>query len=235
MKHLFFVAVAICILSGTSLTANAQKYFKFENSASMDAEALVSQPSEAIPTIQYTVAAPAVKKSNTIPSKVMMLTENCKKLQFKFAQLMNKEVENITNFALFTFLNDWWKTRYRYGGTGRSGIDCSAFTGLLFSTVYAFKLPRTAREQYRASKRVALKDMVEGDLVFFNTTGGVSHVGVYLGDGYFTHSSSSQGVTISSLTETYYKNKFIGGGRVELPSNAEGMSSVNTDALSMVN
>jgi len=57
--------------------------------------------------------------------------------------------------------------------------------------------------------------MLEGDLVFFNTRGGVSHVGVYLGDGYFVHSSSSAGVTINSLNESYYSRKFIGGGRIE--------------------
>jgi murein DD-endopeptidase / murein LD-carboxypeptidase len=51
-------------------------------------------------------------------------------------------------------------------------------------------------------------------LVFFNTRGGVSHVGIYLGDGYFTHSSSSKGVTISNLDEAYYSKKYIGGGRV---------------------
>jgi lipoprotein Spr len=56
--------------------------------------------------------------------------------------------------------------------------------------------------------------LLEGDLVFFNTRGGVSHVGVYLGEGYFTHSSSSAGVTISSLDDNYYSKKYIGGGRV---------------------
>jgi lipoprotein Spr len=53
-----------------------------------------------------------------------------------------------------------------------------------------------------------------GDLVFFNTRGGVSHVGVYLTNNHFVHSSSRNGVMISSLDDSYYSKKFIGGGRV---------------------
>ena len=56
--------------------------------------------------------------------------------------------------------------------------------------------------------------MEEGDLVFFNTRGGISHAGVYLGDGYFVHASSSVGVTISNLDETYWNRRFISGGKI---------------------
>ena len=80
--------------------------------------------------------------------------------------------------------------------------------------VYGLNVPRTAREQYRVSARVNRMDLQEGDLVFFNTRGGVSHVGIYLGDGFFTHSSSSKGVTINNLDESYYSKKYIGAGRV---------------------
>jgi cell wall-associated NlpC family hydrolase len=54
-------------------------------------------------------------------------------------------------------------------------------------------------------------------LVFFNTSGGVSHVGLYLGNNYFVHSSLNGGVTISSLKEDYYSRKFISGGRIMIP------------------
>jgi lipoprotein Spr len=62
---------------------------------------------------------------------------------------------------------------------------------------------------------VANEDLQEGDLVFFNTRGGISHVGLYLGNNYFVHSSTSGGVTISSLTDDYYSKKFLSGGRVK--------------------
>ncbi len=143
------------------------------------------------------------------------LIEQQSSLQFKYAQLLNKEVELITNIPLFTFIEDWWETRYRYGGTSKSGIDCSAFTGMLQSAVYGIQLPRTARDQYHYCSKISREELKEGDLLFFNTRGGISHVGVYLSDGYFAHSSTSQGVTISSLEDDYYRARFIGGGRPE--------------------
>ncbi len=115
---------------------------------------------------------------------------------------------------LYSFIEEWWATRYRYGGTTKNGVDCSAYVGTLVNEVYGFEVPRTARAQYSICEKINKEDLQEGDLVFFNTTGGVSHVGLYLGDGYFTHSSCSHGVTISNLEEKYYSKKFIGGGRI---------------------
>lgn len=140
-------------------------------------------------------------------------TEQLSSIQFKYAVLMNREAELISNRALYGFIDDWWGTRYRYGGNSRKGIDCSAFSSRLFQQVYGIDLPRTAREQYRLCQSVSREEMKEGDLLFFNTRGGVSHVGVYLGDGYFVHSSTNQGVVISNLSEEYYQNRLIGAGR----------------------
>jgi len=126
---------------------------------------------------------------------------------------MDIEAESISNVSLFGFIEEWWNTAYRYGGTTKKGIDCSAFTGLLLSTVYFTGVPRTAREQYASSEKINRDEMQEGDLVFFNTRGGVSHVGVYLANNYFVHASTSRGVTISNLNDNYFGKRFIGAGR----------------------
>jgi lipoprotein Spr len=107
-------------------------------------------------------------------------------------------------------------TRYRLGGSGKDGIDCSAFMQILFAGLYGITIPRTAREQYDFSKRISRTELKEGDLVFFNTIGGVSHVGMYLQNNKFVHASTG-GVTISDLYDEYWSRKFIAVGRVEQP------------------
>jgi lipoprotein Spr len=82
-------------------------------------------------------------------------------------------------------------------------------------------MPRTARDQYASCIKLDKEDMQQGDLVFFNTRGGISHVGLYLGNGYFTHASTSIGVTISNLSETYWSRKFVSGGRLTATTEPE--------------
>ncbi len=242
MKNLFFVSVAFSIFSGTSLSANAQRVFNFSNSStsvtSNFSDAELAPVSNAVPVklkaseaeIGQALQIAAKEAKMAAGNKMLLVTENCKAIHFKFAQILNREVETLTNTRLFQFINEWWGTRYRYGGTTKKGIDCSAFTGLLMSTVYALPLPRTAREQYAVCEKLNEEDLMEGDLVFFNTRGGISHVGMYLGDGYFVHSGSSTGVTISNLHEAYWAKHFIKGGRVnenELPAPAEEETASN--------
>jgi len=126
---------------------------------------------------------------------------------------------------LFDFVSEWWKTPYRYGGTSKRGIDCSAFTGKLAKEVYEKLLPRTASQQYKNTVRVPKSELRDGDLVFFRTrqrryTKGKKvyytsgwHVGVYLVDGWFIHSSSGKGVKLSNLKESYYSKAYYGAGR----------------------
>lgn len=140
--------------------------------------------------------------------------EAADKLQFKYALLLDTEVEAVRNISLLKLIDEWFGTRYRLGGTSKAGIDCSALMQVFFTALYGVSLPRTAREQYKFSHRISRTELREGDLVFFNTTGGVSHVGMYLQNNKFVHASSS-GVTISDLFEDYWMRRFIGVGRVE--------------------
>lgn len=103
---------------------------------------------------------------------------------------------------------------YDYGGTTTGGFDCSGFTGYVFKKL-GISLPRSSKEQFQRGKKVARDDLRAGDLVFFNTSGhGVSHVGIYIGDGKFAHASVTRGVTIDSLSADYYVKRYIGARRV---------------------
>lgn len=118
------------------------------------------------------------------------------------------------NINLLTFTLDWYGTPYCFGGNSRQCTDCSGFTSNAYQKVFAKTIPRVSRDIYASSMPIAKYSLYEGDLVFFATAGGkrITHVGIYLWDGYFAHASSSRGVTISNLRQGYYHRAFIGGG-----------------------
>lgn len=105
-------------------------------------------------------------------------------------------------------------TSYKEAGVSTNGFDCSGFTMYIFDKL-GINLPHQSGSQYNMGTSVDRDDLREGDLVFFNTNGrGVSHVGIYVGNGKFAHSSSSRGVIINSLSESYYVSKYVGAKRV---------------------
>ena len=86
----------------------------------------------------------------------------------------------------------WMGTSYRYGGSTRSGVDCSGLTSQIFVNALQIKLPRSSAQQSEYCRRIDRSELMEGDLVFFRTgSKGVSHVGMYVGDGRIIHSSTS--------------------------------------------
>jgi len=102
---------------------------------------------------------------------------------------------------------------YAFGGTSGYGFDCSGFTQHVFAMM-GVRLPRMADEQYYAGKSFQGQPK-RGDLVFFHTyAAGVSHVGISLGDGKFIHASSSHGVMVSSLHDSYWGPRYLGAKRV---------------------
>jgi cell wall-associated NlpC family hydrolase len=106
---------------------------------------------------------------------------------------------------------------YKSGGTTARGFDCSGFTSYIFDKM-GIDLPRTSSSQAQAGTKVAKSDLQPGDLVFFDTIGGnnssVSHVGIYIGDGKFAHSSSSRGVVTDKLNSSYYETRYVTARRV---------------------
>ena len=134
--------------------------------------------------------------------------------RFKYAILLDAPVEELDE-KLIDFLDDWYGTRYRLGGVDKSGIDCSAFVQSFFSSMYGLSISRTCREQFGDTRRIKKTQLQEGDLVFFKTRGrSISHVGVYLRNNKFIHASTSSGVMISDLTESYFTKRYAGAGRL---------------------
>ena len=105
--------------------------------------------------------------------------------------------------------------KYVYGGTTTRGFDCSGFVGYVFDK-NGINLPRSSSGMYSTGTAVSKTNLSTGDLVFFNTSGrGVSHVGIYIGDGKFAHASSSRGVRVDKLNDPYYWGKrFVGAKRI---------------------
>jgi hypothetical protein len=106
-------------------------------------------------------------------------------------------------------------TPYLWGGTSSYGIDCSGFVQMVYKKALDIDLPRTSIMMSTVGQEVKREDLKFGDLVFFNTMGRrISHVGLYVGEGYFAQSSSSGGVKVSSLNEDYYNSRFVTARRV---------------------
>lgn len=102
-------------------------------------------------------------------------------------------------------------TPFVWGGATPAGFDCSGFVQHVFAMLNV-ELPRTADYQFAAGHRVA-GPLRAGDLVFFHTYApGASHVGIYLGDGRFVHSSRPF-VHVSSLSDPFYASRYVGATR----------------------
>ncbi|MEQ8274365.1 MAG: C40 family peptidase [Deltaproteobacteria bacterium] len=109
-----------------------------------------------------------------------------------------------------SFANRWLGTRYQWGGTGRSGIDCSAYLRQMYRDLFNIELPRTTRQQIRLGLDLPIdptnlgRTLLPGDLIFYVDRAGVpNHVVVYLGGNLITHSVSGRGVVVDPIRKVY--------------------------------
>lgn len=126
----------------------------------------------------------------------------------------NKTIDNILTEAS-TYLG----TPYRYGGTTRNGIDCSAFVLSVFGAAAGLTLPRVAASQSQEGEAIDKENLQKGDLIFFSHGRRISHVGIVEdvteeGEVKFIHAATSKGVMISSLNDSYWGPKFRFAKRV---------------------
>jgi hypothetical protein len=118
-------------------------------------------------------------------------------------------------------VKEYLGTPYRKGGTSKKGMDCSGFARTVYDQLLGLELPHSSGDQFQSSElqKIDARQLQTGDLVFFAGQGKkkkqkrINHVGVYLSDGQFIHASSSEGIMVSSLDETYWKKRFVGSKR----------------------
>lgn len=126
---------------------------------------------------------------------------------------VKQSAENIKN--LFANVRQYLGIRYRFGGDTPSGFDCSGFVRFMFNKELDVNLPHSSREMATMGARVDRSELRPGDLVFFtNGKNRINHVGIFIGNDTFVHSSLSKGITRDTLNENYYNKRFATGVRI---------------------
>jgi len=131
-----------------------------------------------------------------------------------------KTSKNIQANKIVSYAKTFKGTRYKFGGTTKKGMDCSGLVYVAFGKE-EIKLPRISRDMAKTGKPISLSQSTEGDLVFFRTSKSkksINHVGLVVdsrkGEILFIHSTTSKGVIISSMDESYWKSAFVEARRV---------------------
>lgn len=131
----------------------------------------------------------------------------------KSHQVLRKDNLNDLQLDIVSEAERWLGTPYCYGGNTADCLDCSGYVQKVFEKI-GFELPRTSQDMFAAGNNVQDSEAKAGDLVFFSNKGNISHVGIYLGNGNFIHSSTSKGVIIQNLNDKYYQEHFTGFRRM---------------------
>ena len=160
------------------------------------------------------LATQAQNKATSEPTVIKSQDDDESLAKDYLSQIMGVALSATSNMKLFHFVYDWIGTPYRFGGSSKKGIDCSAFTKQLYSDVFNLDIKRNSRDIFSMVSPVGKDELKEGDLVFFKIhSRRISHIGIYLGNNRFAH-ASSKGVAISSLDDAYYSRYFYKGGRL---------------------
>ncbi|MDH5765233.1 MAG: NlpC/P60 family protein [Gammaproteobacteria bacterium] len=137
-------------------------------------------------------------KINVVPGKTVDLNNT-------------KQVKKI----LASQYNEWKSVKHRDGGLSKSGIDCSGLVYLTFAQKLGIEIPRSTELQSSIGKSIKQSQLKPGDLVFFKTGFKQRHVGIYVGNQQFLHTSSSKGVTMSRLDNVYWAKNYWQSRRVQ--------------------
>ncbi len=197
LVYILFVVTFFSLQSCVSnyVVSNNQTYKTDAKFASMDLKPVVNNNT---PT-----------KTQKVLAAITNTSADIKRSAIENAIRHSNTIDNILSEA-----ESYLGTPYRYGGTSRSGIDCSAFVLSVFGAAAGMNLPRVAAAQSQEGDSVDKTELQKGDLVFFSHRGSrISHVGIVEevtaeGEIKFIHAATSKGVMVSSLDDNYWGPKF---------------------------
>ncbi len=170
-----------------------------------------------------------LKKSSYInDNKIMKLLNIILFLILSQFSIFSQEINDQLIEKLYQVSEQWLGTPYLYGGLSKYGVDCSGLAKVIYKDVFDIELPNRVSNQKNLGVLVKDNNFQPGDLLFFNTTGEISHVGIFLYDTFFIHAASQGpniGVIKSSLNEKYYKERFIFAKRLLNISNQNNIDN----------
>lgn len=157
------------------------------------------------------VASASVKKAKPAAPPLVITKTKTK------AETITQEISPALPESFEQEISKFFGLRYRFGGNGQGGIDCSALVQKVYADAFGVELPRSSGEQSRVGdlETVDSDELKTGDLLFFGPKRKrIDHVGMYLSGGYFLHAARSEGVTISRLDHQHWKARFMFSKRV---------------------
>jgi len=141
-----------------------------------------------------------------------------KKQTYEVYDTLGLVKERKDNLALYKEAASWYHVPHVDGGKSRKGTDCSFLVHSIYKTVYHKTLERNSADMlHKNCKKISRRKLKEGDLVFFSTgrsKSNINHVGIYLKENKFVHTSTSKGVVVSDLDDDYYRRTWVCGGKV---------------------
>lgn len=199
-RVLFYLAAIITTLSMQSCVSN----YVVSNPVTYKTDAKLA----AIPSRDLNSAKEAISPSKQISTALATLNASTKKAEIEKTIAHESKID-----ALLAEADSYLGTPYRYGGTTRGGIDCSAFVLSVYGAAMGMNLPRVAASQALEGQRIDRSELKKGDLVFFSHGSRISHVGIVHevtadGEIRFIHAATSRGVMISPLSDKYWGPKF---------------------------
>jgi LysM repeat protein len=182
-----------------------------------------------------------LKNKRLSPGKVLLIPKVVDEGEEEIVNLPTKPFkpwkDGDEKYMLIKVAKSFMGAPYKYGGNTVRGLDCSAYVKKIYE-IFDVQLPRSAREQFAVGPKIQREELSVGDLVFFRTKRFVkypTHVGIYIGDGSFIHSSSGNGrigVKIDSLSSDYYSKAYTGAIRVKDGySDKNPATSINSNKL----